>query len=71
MNSNITNGWLIVSFHRIKLSTVERYEQRDTKVLLYGLNWAHAIDCAAEEDAQGTSDAILSLLDGFFAPKQS
>lgn len=62
-------GWLVAGPHRINLATVERYEQRDSKVLLHGAQWSVAISCdpdpmfmekASQEGKAGTPETIAA-----------
>jgi hypothetical protein len=63
--------WLISGDHRVRIDTIERYEKRGAKLILYGPNWTHALDYSADETPEATTTAVLAILDAFFAPPQS
>ena len=57
MNHEITKqGWLVAGCHRVKLATIERYEQREGKVIIRAAQWDVTIDC--DPDPQFMSKAI-------------
>lgn len=62
MTHEITKqGWLIAGRHRVNLATVERYEQREGKVILSGDHWDMTIDC--DPDPQFMAKAIAVAKD--------